>query len=153
MQVKKWMTRNPISISENTLLPEAYRILREYEIRHLPVTTETGRVIGLVSDHDIGQRLLTLLDECREAQTTGQRKVETAVSEIMSTNVQTVRPDDSVVVAALLIHNRKIGCVPVLNGDGELEGILTTNDLLEILVSLLSDDSTPPEKAIGSPGL
>ncbi len=146
MLVKKWMTRDPISISENTLLPEAYRILREYEIRHLPVTSESGRIVGLVSDHDIGQRLISLLDEARDSDASNRRKIETAVSEIMTTNVQTVRPDESVVVAALLIHNRKIGCLPVLGSDGKLEGILTTNDLLEILVSLLSGESDSPEK-------
>ena len=142
MQVKKWMTRNPISISEHTLLPEAYRILREYEIRHLPVTSESGRVVGLISDHDIGQRLISRIEEdslSSDSLSSKRENSATTARDIMSVNLQTVGPEESIVVAALLMHNRKIGCLPVLTANNVLVGILTTNDLLEILVSLLSN--------------
>ncbi|MEZ4647845.1 MAG: CBS domain-containing protein [Candidatus Eisenbacteria bacterium] len=46
MLVRDWMTRNPVTIGPDTPVQEAYRIFREYEIRHLPVVDNHGRLVG-----------------------------------------------------------------------------------------------------------
>ena len=132
MLVRDWMTRNPVTIGPDTPVQEAYRIFREYEIRHLPVVDNRGRLIGLVSDHDIGSLLYQRLGE------DGPRDLGT-VESVMTRNVVCILADEHMSKTALLLHNRKFGCLPVVGDDEELLGIITTNDMLEILIALLTD--------------
>jgi len=125
MLVRKWMTLNPVTVTPDTPLAEAYRIFHEYEIRHLPVV-EGEKLVGVLSDRDVG----------REAILGGG--LEQTVATLMTREVVTTSGDAPVQDAALEMHNRKIGCLPVIDGDRKLLGILTRNDLLEILVSQLS---------------
>lgn len=140
MLVRDWMTRNPVTIGPDTPVQEAYRIFREYEIRHLPVVDNRGRLIGLVSDHDIGSLLFQRLrdDQPRELGT---------VESVMTRNVVCIPADEPMSKTALLLHNRKFGCLPVVGDDEELLGIITTNDMLEILIALLTDQEKPEPQA------
>ena len=58
------------------------------------------------------------------------------VGEIMTRNVITISPDISVEEAATLLHDNKIGCLPVVE-DGVLLGMLTENDVMEILIEVM----------------
>lgn len=127
MRVDRWMTRDVKTVTEDTPAAEAYRIFHEYEIRHLPVL-RAGKLVGIVSDHDIGREVLK-----------GPRGLEQTVRALMSTIVVTTAPESSVLEAALEMHNRRFGCLPVVDGEGHLVGILSRNDLLEVLVSQLQE--------------
>lgn len=140
MLVRDWMTRNPVTIGPDTPVQEAYRIFREYEIRHLPVVDTRGRLIGLVSDHDIGSLLFRRLGE------DGPKDLGT-VEAVMTRNVVWISPDDQMSKTALLLHNRKFGCLPVVGADEELLGIITTNDMLEILIALLTEQERSGQAA------
>ncbi|MCA9754804.1 MAG: CBS domain-containing protein [Candidatus Eisenbacteria bacterium] len=146
MLVRDWMTRNPVTIGPDTPVQEAYRIFREYEIRHLPVVDNRGRLIGLVSDHDIGSLLFQRLGD------DGPRELGT-VEAVMTRNVISIHADEQMSKTALLLHNRKFGCLPVVGVNEELLGIITTNDMLEILIALLTDqekvDEEDDDQALG----
>ena len=129
MRVSDWMTEKPITVTEETLLLDAYRIFHEYEIRHLPVMRD-DHLVGIVSDRDVGKFMLDKLSKPHTS-------VTETVGSAMTRNVVTIAADDSVVNAAMIMHNRKISCLPVLNRAGQLVGIMTINDLLEVLVSRL----------------
>jgi acetoin utilization protein AcuB len=131
MQVRDWMTQNPITVEPHTPAAEAFRIFREYEIRHLPVVQDRV-LVGIVTDHDVGALILDKL-------ASGKTGELGSVERIMTRKVITTRPDDTISKAALLMHNEKIGGLPVVE-DGKLVGILTTHDLLEILVARLSPE-------------
>lgn len=130
MLVKEWMTKDPVTVSEDTPIIEAYRILHEYEFRHVPVT-RANRVVGIVSSRDIGERILDRVDR-------GQIDAWGSVSEIMTRDVHVTSPDAKLEEAALLMHNKKIGALPVVASDRALVGIVTTNDLLEALAATLA---------------
>lgn len=129
MIVSEWMTKKPMTISSDTSIVEAHRVLREYEIRHLPVVDADGKLLGLVSDHDIGTVVVQSLD--------APNRPLGDVTKVMTEDILTVRPEDDLATASLVMHNRKIGCLPVVDGDEILVGIITTHDLLEVLVALL----------------
>jgi acetoin utilization protein AcuB len=124
------MTKDPMTVSESTPLIEAYRLLHEYEFRHLPVTRD-GRLVGIISNRDVGERLLERVDR-------GELAVAGVVEDVMTRIVYTTTPETKLEAAALLLHNQKISALPVVDSDHRLVGILTTNDLLEALAAVLA---------------
>jgi len=127
MLVKDVMKSPVLSVGPETTLEEAYKLLLEKGIRHLPVVAE-GRLLGIITDRDI--RLATShLNP--EGPCPGCARVE----EVMTKEVVTAHPLDPVEEAARVMRHRKIGSLPVLE-DGEIVGIVTGIDLLDALLRL-----------------
>jgi CBS domain-containing protein len=125
------MTKNPVTIKAGDSLLMATRVLKEKGFKHLPVLDESGAVVGVVTDRDLKRasasdattlevhELLYLLDKVK-------------IEQVMNRKPQTVKVTDDVQDAAKLMVERKIGCLPVLEG-GKLVGIVTKDDLLRLL--------------------
>ena len=118
MQVKDLMSTHVISIHPQESVCVAARILAHYNIGILPVRDESLRLCGLVTDRDIVTR-------CLAANLSPEA---TAVSRIMTTGVQTVRPDTEASQAAHLMGRKQVRRLPVVE-DGRLCGILSLGDL------------------------
>ncbi|MEN2982356.1 MAG: CBS and ACT domain-containing protein [Thermus sp.] len=127
MLVKDVMHAPVITVGPEWTLEEAYRLLLEKGIRHLPVM-EGGRLVGILTDRDI--RLATSHLNPR-----GPCPGCTRVEEVMTREVVTAHPLDPVEEAARVMRERKIGSLPVLE-DGVLLGIVTGIDLLDALLKL-----------------
>lgn len=120
--------RFPVTTVEpGVTLEEAYRLLLEKGIRHLPVLEE-GRLVGIITDRDIRLATSHLNPE-------GPCPGCTRVAEVMTQGVVTAHPLDPVEEAARVMRERKIGSLPVLE-DGALVGIVTGIDLLDALLKL-----------------
>lgn len=157
MLVEDIMTRKVISVSPGDAVIDALRLTRENRIRHLPVITrgdhepapgaghkpvapgperpgadgeEQGRLVGIVSDRD-------LRDACPSILCPGDDDLlrRTPVGKIMHTRVVTAHPLDPIEEAARRLYEHRIGCLPVVRGEG-LIGIVTETDLLRCLVEL-----------------
>lgn len=126
MFVKEIMRRPVTVIPHNATLGEAARLLHASGFRHLPVVA-AGRMVGVLTDRDLRLATSNLSSTPRTA--------EDPVSSAMSSPVLTVDPLDPVEDAARIMRERKIGCLPVLDGT-ELVGILTGMDLLDALMLL-----------------
>jgi CBS domain-containing protein len=120
------MTRHPVTVSEECTIERAIGQMRVAEIRHL-VITEGDRVTGIVSNRDL-RRLLE--DPSRPPRLTDP------VRRIMTEDPVTVAPEMPVTEAARVLLERKIGALPVRDGD-EIVGIFTTSDALEALLALV----------------
>ena len=127
MLVKDVMRSPVVTVGPDATLEEAYRLLLERGIRHLPVVAE-GRLLGIITDRDI--RLATSYLNPR-----GPCPGCTQVAEVMTAKVVTAHPLDPVEEAARVMRQRKIGSLPVLE-DGALVGIVTGIDLLDALLKL-----------------
>src|SRR5574341_598395 len=135
MLVQHWMTRNPISIEADTPFLEARLILKEKRIRHLPVV-DRGKLIGVVTDRDLKEAApsgATTLDVYEMNYLLLKMKVR----DLIRREPITVKPTNSVEKAATLMYEHKVGCLPVVNGDGTLVGIITGRDLLGVMVDIL----------------
>ena len=98
-------------------------------VRHLPVLDAAGRVIGIVSNRDLLEASLTsVLAFEPEQRRTFLHSV--AVDEVMTRHVETIGPDAPLAAAASRLVGHKIGCLPVVDRDGVMIGILTETDLL-----------------------
>ncbi len=130
--VKDWMTPDPVTIDPHTTLPEANRLMKECNIRRLPVV-EKGILVGIVTLGDI-----------REASPSNATALSIyelnyllarlTVGEIMSKDPISIAPDTSIEAAAKLMLEHKIGCLPVI-ADGKLIGIITESDIFRLLVT------------------
>ena len=128
--VRDSMVRNVLTVAPQTTAAEALGLCRERGIRHLPVL-DAGKMVGLISDRDLRLATPALGDKNRAAALEGIR-----VGNEMSREITTADPDDPIELAAMAMHERKIGCLPVVEGD-ELVGILTASDVMAALVRLV----------------
>ena len=127
MLVREIMKENPVTVNPQTTLCDAYRLMQEKGIRHLPVL-ENEKLVGIVTDRDL--RLAT----SRLTERPFDPKDE--VRQIMKTPVQTAHPSDPVEAAARVMRDMKIGCLPV-EENGKLVGIITGMDLLDAMLILM----------------
>jgi len=140
MLVANRMSKNPQTASPRDTLAEAEAKMHAGNFRHLPIVAD-GKLVGMLSDHDIRQHQGHLKD--------------TRVTGAMTDNPITVTPDTSLEEAAEILLERKIGGLPVVANE-KLVGMITTTDILSAFVEIfgtaeenatrvdLMIDSAPP---------
>jgi len=132
LKVRDVMTADPTTLKRNDKLTLADDIMRLGRVRHLPVLDDDGQLlVGIVTQHDLFRDALAqALGYGRHA----QRKIldTLAVKDVMATDVVTTSPNTSLVEAARLLTERKIGCLPVVE-NGRLVGILTEGDFVAMI--------------------
>jgi len=131
--VGDWMTVKPITIEEDTSIMEAIHLLKEKNIRRLPVM-RGGKIAGVVTE----KMLLTFTpgkSTSLDAWEAHYLLSKTPVKEAMNPRPHTVTPATPVREAAKLLHDRKLNGVLVTNEKGDLLGIFTTTNALEALVA------------------
>ena len=130
MLVRDIMRRPAIAVSADTALAEAYQMMQENGIRHLPVL-EVGALVGVVTDRDLRLATSTLAP--------APLALGRPVSDVMSRHPETADPGDPVEDAARTMRQKKIGCLPVVE-EGRLVGIITGIDLLDALLLMTGVD-------------
>jgi CBS domain-containing membrane protein len=135
MQVADLMSTDLVTLIEDETLAHAQRCMARGRIRHLPVVRD-GRLTGLVTHRDLLAASFSIFAEVEHNE---QRRIFTTVRvvEAMHRDVVTVAPDLGVAQAAAILLENKYGCLPVVDGDGVLVGILTEADFLRLTVRLL----------------
>lgn len=131
--VAHWMSPDVITITPDTSLTDADNLLREYNIRRLPVVDADGDLVGIVTLGDIRQaspsdatslniwELNYLLEKLQ-------------VERIMTVNPLTVYTNDTVAAAAALMMENKISGLPVLDPvDDSMVGIITESDIFSMI--------------------
>ena len=135
--VSEIMTRKLIVLQEWENLLDVAKDFDRFGVRHLPVVDE-GRLVGLVSHRDLLRYTATGLDPTSLAAVRDHRfKERTFVREIMTQEIETVGPDTPIGVAVQKLVVARVGCLPVVDDDGQLVGIVSEHDLLKMLASLL----------------
>jgi acetoin utilization protein AcuB len=132
--VEHWMTKNPITIEEDTSIIEAIHLLKERNIRRLPVT-RNGVFCGLITDRmikDYSPGKATPLDTWEVHYLLSKAKVKDA----MNDHPYTVRPDTPLTDAAQMIHDNKLYGICVTDEAGNLVGLLTTTNIMEALITI-----------------
>ena len=128
--VRNSMTRELVTVVSETTAAEALALCRMNRIRHLPVL-EGRRLVGVISDRDLRAATPALGDLAR-----AEALDRIRVADEMARDVTTARPEDPIEDAAMAMYERKIGCLPVVEGE-DLVGILTTSDVMRALVRLV----------------
>ena len=131
-KVGDWMTPNPITIDADTTIVEAIHLLKEKNIRRVPVM-KNGRLVGILTE----RMLLSYSPGKSSSLDTWELHyvlARTPVTQAMNPKPHTVRPDMELADAAQLIRDRKLNGITVVNEKGDLVGLLTTTNALEALI-------------------
>lgn len=129
------MTRKLLTITEQDLLGNLDGAMHRFRVRHLPVVDGDGRLVGLLTHADLLHAASSVFSD-READRNALIARAT-VGTIMQREVLTVEPSSPLVEAGKLMWDSKIGCLPVVQADGKLVGIITEGDFIAIAVQLL----------------
>jgi acetoin utilization protein AcuB len=135
MLVREFMHAEPVTITPDTPLLEAEWRMQEGGFRHLPIVDDDDRLVGIVSDRDLREAApsdATALS--RQELTYLLSRLE--VRDVMKAPVITARPGEPAETAAIRMRENKVGALPVVQ-DGRLVGIVTTDDMLGALVTML----------------
>ncbi|MBI4956777.1 MAG: CBS domain-containing protein [Myxococcales bacterium] len=120
-----------ITVSHADTLSDAHYKMKMADVRHLPVVDADGKVIGILSDRDL-----------LGAASLGQ---ETPVGLCMSQPVHTITADMAAHEAAAIMLKHKIGSLPVVGPDRELQGLVTETDFLLVAHRALSEQAVAVE--------
>jgi acetoin utilization protein AcuB len=132
MLVGNWMTKDVITVDVNGSMQDAARLIREHKIKRLPVM-ENGKLVGIVTDRDLKRasasdvttleihELLFLISEIK-------------INDIMTKDPITIPLDYSIDEAAQILLEHKLSGAPVVDGAGQVVGVITQTDIFRVLV-------------------
>lgn len=132
VKVSEWMSSTPVTIEFDTPIVDAHQLMKERNIRRLPVL-KNGKLVGIVTIGDI-----------REASPSDATTLSVwemnyllsklTVGKVMTKNMVTARPEMPVQEAAKLMLEKKVSGLPVVNEAGDLVGIITESDIFRMVV-------------------
>jgi acetoin utilization protein AcuB len=131
--VKHWMTRDVITITPDTSLSEAHRLMTEKRIRRLPVVDHHGKVVGIVTLGDVRSA------EPSAASTLSVWEMndllaKLTVAEIMTREPVTISQEATISTVAEIMLEKKFSGLPVVDEQGKLVGIITESDIFRLVV-------------------
>lgn len=127
------MTREPYTLGPDDSLATARELLAAHRIRHIPIVSSAGNMIGLVSQRDV---LAAADSTVLKRASDGARENYVALSTIMTTPVQSAEESADLRSTALRLQKNRVGCLPVLR-NGRLVGIITDSDFVAIAINLM----------------
>jgi len=134
MLVQDWMTSKVITVDDDVSILRATKLMKQNRIQHLPVLRK-GRLTGIISDRDLKEaqpskattldihELYYLLDEIK-------------VKSVTSRQLFTTTPNETLEKAAATMLKHNISALPVVNPQGELQGIITKGDVFRAFVAI-----------------
>ena len=137
MLVKDQMTTPAITLTPDTPFQEAVKLMRERQIRRIPIVDEQGKLVGIVSERDL------LHAEPSPATSLSIWEMnyllwKLKVGDLMSKKVITVTPQTALQDAASLLIKHRIGGLPVVDSQQRVIGVITETDIFKAFVALLS---------------
>ncbi len=134
--IKEKMQKDPITIGPEASFYEARAIIRDKGIRHLPVVDKSHHLVGLITDRDIREAApsdATTLSVHELHYLLGKLKVSAFMTP--RNKLVTITPETIIEKAVQLMHDHKIGCLPIVEGE-KFIGIITETDILDLFIDL-----------------
>lgn len=124
MNISELMSKDPHTVSPDTPVSEAARLMKEEDVGMIPVIERVGgaetrgRLVGVITDRDIAIRTVA-----------EGRASDSPVRDVMSSGVRTAKPDDSVESVMELMGREQVRRVPIVDERGSLVGVVAQADL------------------------
>ncbi len=138
MFVGRRMARNLVTVTPDTSILKVKNILKQYDVDQVPVV-EGKKLVGIITDRDIRE------NSASPASTLSVHELNYLLSEmkareVMTKKLHTVSPGTTIETAAKLINEKHVNSLPVVV-NGELVGIITTCDMLDVLLEFMGMDT------------
>ena len=131
-ELDRVVTEDVVCIDMDFTLLKAIELCSEKRIRHLPVLDENRRLAGIVTDRDLRYFLSPRLGTISE-NSSDRESLSRHVHQMMVRKVICATTDMTLSEAAQLMLTNRIGCLPVVNDDRRVVGIITTSDILRYI--------------------
>ncbi len=143
MQIANWMKHPVYTVKPLDSIRRARAVMEDHRVNQLPVVVN-GRLVGIVTDRDLRDAFPSVFDEPHPGKHPGDPDTIT-VESVMTPNVLTLSPKDTVATAAALMRRERIGALPIVDGQ-RLVGILARSDVLEAFTGLskITEETTAP---------
>ncbi len=125
------MTSPVITIKSDDTIENAISVFQTHQLRHIPVTSHTGVVQGILSDRDILRHLAGLNKDYTKSTT--RLNTQNSVKQLMTIEVLTASMDTDVRYIARLFVEQRVGAMPIVT-NAKLSGIITRSDLLTAIM-------------------
>lgn len=135
MLIREWMSTNIITASLDTSMLKISRQMKEADIKRVPIVDEKGHVVGIVSDKDIksaSPSKATTLDIHELHYLLSELKAK----DVMSPHTAFVRENDTIEQVALLMQEKRLTGMPVLDDNDKIVGMITEHDIFKVLVEI-----------------
>ena len=137
--VKDWMQTDVITADRRMGMLDAHKLMRDHNIRRLPVIKGKNQLVGIVTRSDI-----------RKAEPSGATTLnmwemnyllaKLQLREIMTENVLTCKADDTIKFVATTMQENKIGALPVIDNKDRVVGIITESDIFRVLIAWFNEE-------------
>ncbi len=121
------MRHTPLSLGLDTTLDEAWEMIKEHKIEHLPILSHEGKVVGLLSETDLMKELL-------KKEKGGKKQIK----DIMQKHVLCATPDTDMKTIAKVFFDEKVKAMPIVDKDSKLVGILTDHEVMDTIMKVAS---------------
>ncbi len=132
--VNEIMSTELITLEPSDSVSKAAETMTKNNIRHIPVVDPQNQVIGIISQRDV------LKAGARSGQTS-KSTLGFPISDIMTEEILTTHPKDSLRAAGLTLQKHKYGCLPVID-NGALVGIITDSDFVGVAINLIEEQDS-----------
>ncbi|WP_462323416.1 CBS and ACT domain-containing protein [Desulfoplanes sp.] len=135
MLIREWMSQDVITVTPDTSMMKASKILKEKNIRRLPVVDESGKMVGIVTDRDIKEASPS------KATTLDVHELYYLLSEIKIRDIMTKNPfcvdaNGTVEKAAVVMREKKVEGLPVVDDGDKVVGIITETDIFNVMIDI-----------------
>ncbi len=135
MLIRNWMTSSVISVKEDASMLKVSKLMKEHGIKRVPVVDDENKLIGIVSDRDIKEASpskATTLDIHELSYLLSELKIK----DIMTKDPVAVSPMDTIEQVALIMLEKKLTGLPVVDWEHKLVGIITEADIFKIFTEI-----------------
>lgn len=132
MKIEKFMRKRVVSIDLDRTLADVKRIFERTSFHHLLIT-QMDRLVGVVSDRDYLKAITPRVGSLDETEA-DRLILKRHVNVIMSHKLITLSPQNSFFDAVSLFNEHKISCIPIVDHDHRIKGIVSWRDLLPVLL-------------------
>ncbi|MDP5141388.1 CBS domain-containing protein [Rheinheimera baltica] len=134
--VAELMTVDPLCVTRDASLKDAHDLMRSKNVRHIPVIDEKGELVGMLTQKIMIAKVMGLMAQFG-ATALERKEKQQLITDLMATDFAAVTPDQSLKdVAGFFVTNRH-GCMPVVDENNKLMGILTSSDFVRLAAELL----------------
>ncbi|MDP4529639.1 CBS domain-containing protein [Alkalimonas delamerensis] len=135
--VAQLMTANPLFVRREQSLKDAHDLMRSKNIRHIPVLDQQDKLVGVLTQKKMIATVMGLLAKYGTSAMERKEKQQ-LIGELMDTDFATVQPDQPLQQVISYFLKNKHGCLPVVDSEDNLLGILTSSDFVRLAGDLLA---------------
>lgn len=134
--VAELMTADPLCVLRTDSLKDAHDLMREKNVRHIPVIDASGELVGMLTQKIMIAKVMGLMAQYG-AVALERKEKQLLVSELMATDFAAVTAEQSLAEVADFFVSNRHGCLPVVDSANKIMGILTSSDFVRLAARLL----------------